>query len=377
MNDQTALNQIFQYVYNNAITKADAGNIQEALNDVKLLNDQTALNQISQHIYSNAIAKANKGNAQGALADVYWLNDQTKMNQINNHIYNNAIATVDAGNIENAINYINQTGNQNLINNVNQYVYDNAISIANSGRFNDSINYISKVNNPSLVADITNIVKVLKVNGNYRYINKTSKIYGSEVLKFNVFYDNVTNTYINIQENYNYRNNYGNLNFDQILSIYSQLSNKYSEKFKSINELTITDIRNPNDLFWANQNRKSDFRTALTGRGGRITIYKYAYGNKLEYSFIHELGHNLDVKNGIEYGISNSSEWIEAFKSDKKGAVSEYAKQSLNRTKNKYAEDFAESIALSQENSKLFEANYPNRAAIIKKIFPELYRKGE
>ena len=299
------------------------------------------------------------------------------MNQINNHIYNNAIATVDAGNIENAINYINQTGNQNLINNVNQYVYDNAISIANSGRFNDSINYISKVNNPSLVADITNIVKVLKVNGNYRYINKTSKIYGSEVLKFNVFYDNVTNTYINIQENYNYRNNYGNLNFDQILSIYSQLSNKYSEKFKSINELTITDIRNPNDLFWANQNRKSDFRTALTGRGGRITIYKYAYGNKLEYSFIHELGHNLDVKNGIEYGISNSSEWIEAFKSDKKGAVSEYAKQSLNRTKNKYAEDFAESIALSQENSKLFEANYPNRAAIIKKIFPELYRKGE
>ena len=223
-------------MYNNAITKADAGNIQEALNDVKLLNDQTALNQISQHIYSNAIAKANKGNAQGALADVYWLNDQTKMNQINNHIYNNAIATVDAENIENAINYINQTGNQNLINNVNQYVYDNAISIANSGRFNDSINYISKVNNPSLVADITNIVKVLKVNGNYRYINKTSKIYGSEVLKFNVFYDNVTNTYINIQENYNYRNNYGNLNFDQILSIYSQLSNKYSEKFKSINE---------------------------------------------------------------------------------------------------------------------------------------------
>ena len=366
MNDQTALNQIFQYVYNNAITKADAGNIQEALNDVKLLNDQTALHQISQHIYSNAIAKVNAGNIQEALNDIKLMNDQTALNQISQYVYNNAITKADAGNIQGALNDVSLLGDQVKINQIGQHIYNNAISMANAGRFNDSINYISKVNNQFLINDVTNIVKVLKLNGNYKYINKTSK-YG---LKFNTFYDNINDTYINIQENYNYQNNKAHLDFDQILSIYVKLSNKSPKIFKNVNEFTITDIINPKDILYGKL-YGDGFTSKAEGADGIIRLFKYA--DDPEYAIMHEAAHDADIKDNVQFGISNSIEWENAFKADGKGGVTKYANDSLNRKNNKYAEDFAESIALVQKNSKLFEANYPNRSAIIKRLFPELY----
>ena len=67
-------------------------------------------------------------------------------------------------------------------------------------------------------------------------------------------------------------------------------------------------------------------------------------------------------------------EWESAYKNDGKGGITAYATQSTNRTMNKYAEDFAESVAQLYINGpEWFNKNYPNRAKILYQIFPSLF----
>lgn len=110
------------------------------------------------------------------------------------------------------------------------------------------------------------------------------------------------------------------------------------------------------------------------------------------YTIIHELAHVLDSTiGGVEYYISNSQSWEDAFINDKKHIsnlekelgceleysefVTDYAKDKYdehlrnNQDHRRYAEDFADSVKLYFKlGDKTFSHYYPNRAKIIREV---------
>ncbi len=222
------------------------------------------------------------------------------------------------------------------------------------------------------------IIKQLEFNPNIEYRGGSRVKFGGQngqELNVHQLYDKGNNVLINIQENYNSNNNAFGLTVNEILEAYNSISSKDSKLLEKIKELNITDIRNPDDSYWAIQQNTIDFKSAATGGGGVINIYKYSDVSTIEETLAHEIGHNIDNLNGVDFGISDSTEWINAVKNDGGSGITNYADESLkNRTINKYSEDFAESLSLLYtKGGSWFSARYPNRAQILKQICPELF----
>ena len=222
------------------------------------------------------------------------------------------------------------------------------------------------------------IIKQLEFNPNIEYRGGSRVKFGGQngqELNVHQLYDKGNNVLINIQENYNSNNNAFGLTVNEILEAYNSISSKGSKLLEKIKELNITDIRNPDDSYWAIQQNTIDFKSAATGGGGVINIYKYSDVSTIEETLAHEIGHNIDNLNGVDFGISDSTEWINAVKNDGGSGITNYADESLkNRTINKYSEDFAESLSLLYtKGGSWFSARYPNRAQILKQICPELF----
>lgn len=231
----------------------------------------------------------------------------------------------------------------------------------------------------SLTNDEKNIFYMMQTNKNLRYVGEVTKRFGSrssiENINMHSLFDTEGKFTINLQKGYNYKNNSYGLKVQDVIDAYENIKSKNEIYTKNVREINITDIANPDDPYWAIQNKTSEFHSLATGGSGQVNVYKYSSPSDIENEvLIHEFGHNMDLANGRTFGISDSKEWDDAFKNDGGRSVSNYGQQSLNRDSNIYAEDFAETIKLLYNNGgDWLIKKYPNRANILKSFFPELF----
>ena len=180
---------------------------------------------------------------------------------------------------------------------------------------------------------------------------------------------------------------------------------------KYVDQMLILDIPNPDDMYWTDTYGYNSSTLASAGvarntsvsKDGKqvmgINIYKpfkdlflinyefWENGAKEEIdeyassyfvkNIAHEAAHCYDFANGNfsddKDGVK--SLWSIAMEKDNNFATS-YAETAYNTTGSN-CEDFAESIAILQENGyENFSKRCPNRAALLKKLFPE-YFKGD
>ena len=125
---------------------------------------------------------------------------------------------------------------------------------------------------------------------------------------------------------------------------------------------------NPQDAYWK-QVYKNFTQSYATG-GNTITFYRWDYLHDDNYvirTYCHETGHFIDnSKNTSGIPYSMNQDWTGAMKSDK---IYSGKKSPTVYGENSNAEDFAESIAEFIHDRTSFEANFPNRANLLKSIF--------
>lgn len=186
-----------------------------------------------------------------------------------------------------------------------------------------------------------------------------------EELNFYKALDISTNTKIYFQQKLDY-----NKDICNVLDAFEDLKNKSKNIASKIDNIYITDIDCPSDPYWAKVHNNPDFVCAALGGGGDIQFFAPT-DNELYLSTIyHEAGHSVDEK----CVISNSDKWQQACSYDGEWA-SYYAMDAYNtRPTNRYAEDFADSVAnLRMMGPDEFIKKYQNRAQILYDIAPELF----
>ena len=150
---------------------------------------------------------------------------------------------------------------------------------------------------------------------------------------------------------------------DQVKATMEQLP---FELRKSVKDIYIWDMNNPNDIYWNRAYGNSSFKSAATGGMGEINIYAGFNGNLLD-TLAHEAGHNFDSMMGKHLNvpsgrISLSKEWATAAETDfalaKMVSPTEYGATNM-------VEDFAESIANYFVNKDFMETQFWGRTKVI------------
>ena len=220
------------------------------------------------------------------------------------------------------------------------------------------------------------IILQMEKNPNLIYNGKTKVNFGSaqQTLDMHQLYDTKNKININVQSNYSSINNEYGLTQNDVIEALEKISNKNSDMVERIHTVNITDIRNPDDSYWSVVNKTVDFQSAATGGGGEINVYKYSSSDQIENTLAHEMGHCMDIYNNTSFGVSNSKAWENAVIMDGNVGITSYAENSRIRPTDKYAEDFADSIAILYKNGgDYFSKRYPNRAKLLKWLYPSLF----
>lgn len=132
--------------------------------------------------------------------------------------------------------------------------------------------------------------------------------------------------------------------------------------------IEFVDYYNPQDSYWK-QVYKNFTQSYATG-GNTITFYRWDYPHDDDYvirTYCHETGHFIDKTrstNGNPYSLCQG--WTDAMKRD---MMYSGKKSPTVYGENSNAEDFAESVAEFTHDRTSFEADFPNRAALLKSIF--------
>lgn len=253
-------------------------------------------------------------------------------------------------------------------------------AIVNTGNWNYLKNYDGLVSNlyEYTGGDVNNlesflISKKLSRYSDCKLIGTTIARVGDYSPKVNMFeelnfyksLDISTNTKIYFQQKLDY-----NKDICNALDAFEDLKNKSKNIASKIDNIYVTGIDCPSDPYWAKVHNDPDFVCAALGGGGDIQFFAPT-DNELYLSTIyHEAGHCLDEK----CVISNSDKWQQACSLDGEWA-SYYAMDAYNtRPTDRFAEDFADSVAnLRMMGPDEFIKKYQNRAQILYDIAPELF----
>lgn len=206
----------------------------------------------------------------------------------------------------------------------------------------------------------------------YSWLGMETRDFGTTRLNFYKLKDQSTGITIYSQvEVNNQKSNVDYLDVD-VLAVINEIESYDKRLISNLKKVYITDIANPNDSYWS-KIHNTEFYSAATGGNGEITIYKYSTRKEITNLVYHESAHTFD-KN---YKISNSKEWKKAVEVDN-NFPTQYAKSSYEKRKdNRYAEDFADSVAqLRGLGFTKFSQKYPNRANILKKKLPDLCKRN-
>ena len=133
-------------------------------------------------------------------------------------------------------------------------------------------------------------------------------------------------------------------------------------------EIYFVDYENPQDDYWRRVYRS--FPKSFATGGRKLTFYGIGEeqpGYYIVHTYCHEAGHYIDqalASGGQRF--SKTQEWIDAmledFRLSGKRSPSGYGE-------NSETEDFAESVAFWARHNADFTAEFPNRAAILRRIF--------
>lgn len=168
---------------------------------------------------------------------------------------------------------------------------------------------------------------------------------------------------------------------NEFIDYWFRLPESYRKQIQKT--VVIVDYRNPRDAYWEKKYGIKNMRSYATG-GDEITFYAHSdvhWRDEVVRTFAHEGGHYIDLHQkayDLAEGVrlSMGQRWADAaqkdlrlhsFEDEYKG-VSDYARQTLKSDPGYFVEDFADSCAAYVTNRDFFEANFPNRAEIIKKV---------
>jgi len=222
------------------------------------------------------------------------------------------------------------------------------------------------------------LAEILFQHSNLDFLGETIKTIGvyphSVPMECYKIFDQNTGIYLYIEKAFD--PNVADYDVSDVVNALKQLGNDSSALAGSINEIAVTSIRNPADDYWTNFYGYENF-SAATGGGvdKSITFYKFASTDYIKNTIYHEGGHCFE---GLDYDVSSTFEWRNAAYQDgffvTNYAASAYqAYVNSGDDKKSYCEDFAESIGyIGQYGYEEFEKKFPNRAALIKQIIPDL-----
>lgn len=141
-----------------------------------------------------------------------------------------------------------------------------------------------------------------------------------------------------------------------------------SIKARAQKTVEFVDYYNPMDSHWR-QIYKNFPQSYATG-GERITFYRYERAHNTDYvtrTYCHEAGHYIDTKLAtIAKRFSEEPLWLQAMSDDE---IISKLKSCTVYGENSSIEDFAESIAEYVKDKAEFTKKFPNRAAILTKLF--------
>lgn len=241
------------------------------------------------------------------------------------------------------------------------------------------LKYITKKNNArSIIGQMTpseleTCITLLKHSDNMEYMGTLTKTMGSSNtadINFHLLREKYGDTNFYIQKDFDI--NEANYSISDTIDEFKKLQNFSPELTSNVKEVTCTSIRNPDDGYWSNIHNE-DFISAATGGNGTINFYKYSQPEEIKRIVTHEASHNYEIIDGF-YTLSDSQYWKNAVINDGNFASS-YAEEAFNsRIDGPLGEDFADSVAnLNCMGATEFSKMYPNRAIILKQLFPEFF----
>lgn len=200
---------------------------------------------------------------------------------------------------------------------------------------------------------------------NFLYTDKTTFIPGTNIKKdfnTNVYIDKNNNTYSISYEP----------GMEEKAKEVAFIIGTLPEKLRNINNIMLTNERNPQDETWS-KSYGMDFHSAATCSSANKVVVAWEGSEESTdiNTLYHEFAHSLDSKRTTNE-IASSPEYISAFSKDGEKFTTEYASSAgklFSKTNRKLGEDFAESVAAYYKNEDKFQKQFPNKHAFISELF--------